>query len=266
MKSSLIIALLLTTTLSAGAWHLTLTATGEVNPAPYTFSVSLGDSSVLTFLPAPPRPPQYATYIELYEPEWVSGPYLSMFYPDTGADTLIWLVNVDPNGNVMPPVARTTTIQWNSADVPSGGLLYLVDYQTGETIVPDLRSATSFSITGTDELYYNLYWVNATSVQDTEVKPPADYNLMQVFPNPFNPAARIQFTLHEASSINLQIYNLEGRQVVTLAEGEWAAGEHVISFDATRLSAGIYWARLLLIDRGTDERRIGAIQKMALVK
>lgn len=64
------------------------------------------------------------------------------------------------------------------------------------------------------------------------------------YPNPFNPATNIEFTLSAAANINLSIYNLLGQQVATLASGAFEAGLHSLTFDASALPSGLYLARL----------------------
>jgi hypothetical protein len=54
----------------------------------------------------------------------------------------------------------------------------------------------------------------------------------------------IGFTLPEAGTVSLKVYNLLGQAVATLADGAFAAGRHEVRFDATALSAGTYLYRL----------------------
>jgi len=73
---------------------------------------------------------------------------------------------------------------------------------------------------------------------------PSEIVLRQPYPNPFNPATLFSFILPEASHVNLQIYNLQGRLVATLMDGMRDAGSHEVTFDASHLSSGIYLYRL----------------------
>jgi pimeloyl-ACP methyl ester carboxylesterase len=76
------------------------------------------------------------------------------------------------------------------------------------------------------------------------VETPATFILEQNYPNPFNPATVIGFTLPEAGTVSLKVYNLLGQAVATLADGTFEAGRHEVRFDATALSAGTYLYRL----------------------
>ena len=73
---------------------------------------------------------------------------------------------------------------------------------------------------------------------------PGELSLSQNYPNPFNPVTNISFGLPEASEINLSLYSLDGRLVATIAAGQYGAGLHTISFDATNLASGTYIYRL----------------------
>lgn len=65
-----------------------------------------------------------------------------------------------------------------------------------------------------------------------------------ISPNPFNPTTTIHFTLSEALDVQLEVYNLVGQKVATLANGPYAAGTHRVSFDGRELPSGIYFSRL----------------------
>jgi hypothetical protein len=73
---------------------------------------------------------------------------------------------------------------------------------------------------------------------------PAEFSLSGVYPNPFNPVAVLNYNLPETSRVTLMIYDIQGRQVATLINGWRDAGSHEITFNASNLSSGIYFARL----------------------
>jgi hypothetical protein len=73
---------------------------------------------------------------------------------------------------------------------------------------------------------------------------PEGMMLSQNFPNPFNPSTTISFTLPEASTISLKVFDVNGREVATVANGSFAAGTHMLVFDAATLPNGLYMYRL----------------------
>jgi hypothetical protein len=73
---------------------------------------------------------------------------------------------------------------------------------------------------------------------------PEAYRLDQNYPNPFNPSTSITFTLPEDARVELAVYDVLGRLVRVLSDGELAAGEHTVRFDAGTLSSGVYLLRM----------------------
>lgn len=73
---------------------------------------------------------------------------------------------------------------------------------------------------------------------------PAEMLLHQNYPNPFNPMTNIQFDLAKAGSVKLAVYDVTGRQVATLLDEAMSAGAHVVTFDGSSFTTGVYFARL----------------------
>ena len=65
------------------------------------------------------------------------------------------------------------------------------------------------------------------------------------FPNPFNPATTIAFSLREEQQVSLKVYNITGQVVAQLTSGTLTAGEHQFTFDGSKLSSGVYFYRLV---------------------
>ena len=73
---------------------------------------------------------------------------------------------------------------------------------------------------------------------------PATYGLSQNYPNPFNPSTDIQFSLAKAGTVTLKVYDMLGREVATLVNGERAAGVQHVMFNAINLPSGAYFYAL----------------------
>ena len=73
-------------------------------------------------------------------------------------------------------------------------------------------------------------------------------------PNPFNPETTIRFALPEASHGVIEVFDVLGREVVRLVDGE-AAGHHSVVFEAGRLASGIYVYRMVS-DRFEQHRTV----------
>ena len=74
---------------------------------------------------------------------------------------------------------------------------------------------------------------------------PLTTTLAQNYPNPFNPSTMIEFTVAKSGLAKLTVYDLLGREVAVLADGEFMPGmQHRVQFDASRLTSGMYFYRL----------------------
>ncbi|TVR16623.1 MAG: BspA family leucine-rich repeat surface protein [Balneolaceae bacterium] len=73
---------------------------------------------------------------------------------------------------------------------------------------------------------------------------PDRISLAQNYPNPFNPSTVISFELPSSSEIRLDLFDITGRHIATLAEGQTSAGRHQVTFEASNLSSGVYLYRL----------------------
>lgn len=79
---------------------------------------------------------------------------------------------------------------------------------------------------------------------DIHTSLPTEFRLSQNYPNPFNPTTIIEFSLPTASEIKLEVFNVLGQKVETLASGMYGAGAHYIGFDASERTSGIFFYRL----------------------
>jgi hypothetical protein len=87
-----------------------------------------------------------------------------------------------------------------------------------------------------------LATASATPLTTTEVI--RDFALLQNYPNPFNPTTSIAYLLKDAAPVTLTVFDLAGRTVATLVNESQTAGAHSVTFDASKLSTGVYLYRL----------------------
>jgi hypothetical protein len=84
----------------------------------------------------------------------------------------------------------------------------------------------------------------ATPVEDAAAETPNQFFLGQNFPNPFNPSTQIVFSLKQPDNIRLDVYDVAGHCLTTLAEGRFPSGEHIVIWDARSQPSGVYFYRL----------------------
>ena len=234
-------------------WKLTLNLSCDAN----SFNLSIGCSENVDNTPAPPAPPQYSVWGELYEADWSAGPYFNMIQP-SGADISTWLITIDPNGNANPQTSGTVLLAWDAESIPVQGLLSLVN-SSGEILVEDMNTVESIEVTGSEIVHYEIVFNTTLGVGSLENAIPADYMLYQNAPNPFNPVTQIKYYLLETGDVKVTVFNIMGEQVAILAEETQNQGFHVVNFEAANLTSGVYFYRIEAGDF-TD------FKKMVLIK
>jgi hypothetical protein len=90
---------------------------------------------------------------------------------------------------------------------------------------------------------WNLYgWEEELAEKDTL---PNNCLLNPAYPNPFNNTTTISFNLAQSAKVDLAVFDLQGRLITQLAEDVYSPGTHRITVDASGLSSGIYFVRVL---------------------
>ena len=83
-----------------------------------------------------------------------------------------------------------------------------------------------------------------SSVEQTSSVIPKEYELIQNFPNPFNPTTDISFSIPKRSFVSIKVYDLLGREVAIIVSQELSAGTYTRHWNALNMSSGIYFYRL----------------------
>lgn len=105
--------------------------------------------------------------------------------------------------------------------------------------------------------YYNL-------AETIEIGVPKNYSLSQNYPNPFNPSTKIDFELPLDSRVKLVIYDILGREVKVMMNGEMKqAGYYTMELNSNTLASGAYFYRMIANANGQDKI---FTKKMVLLK
>lgn len=88
---------------------------------------------------------------------------------------------------------------------------------------------------------------------------PGQYLLSQNYPNPFNPVTVISYQIPDNENVLLKIYDINGKEVVTLVNEYKEAGSYEVNFNGSNFASGVYYYQL-------DAGDFKATKKMLLVK
>jgi len=181
-------------------------------------------------------------------------------------DILIHTYKESPNKLSISSYADTSVkIQWhnNTTDTSSiiverkfagGAFAALATIASTESAFVDTTAARGssyyyrLSININDSILAQSYPIMLTVPISTTSVPiantPYRFHLADNYPNPFNPATTIVFSIPSRSFVRLKIYDVLGRDVATLLSGELAAGEYSRQWNAAGFSSGVYFYRL----------------------
>ncbi len=102
--------------------------------------------------------------------------------------------------------------------------------------------------------------LNFVITENKEVKVPnIDFKLGQNYPNPFNPSTNIRFSIPGNEKTALIVYDILGKEIVTLINRELTAGSYELEFNGSYLPSGIYFYKL-------TSGKNSQILKMLLIK
>jgi len=85
---------------------------------------------------------------------------------------------------------------------------------------------------------------NPTGIKETVSDLPSDFRLEQNFPNPFNPATNIRYSISKTSKVTLRVFDVLGREVQSLVNTVQAPGQYTVTFSGRDLASGVYFYQL----------------------
>ena len=149
-------------------------------------------------------------------------------------------------GEVM---SRDDLTQFVPGTTPAGNYsynAYMYDHNTWEVLAED--SFPFDKLPGMDAPSHNfgwklLGWDFSGGAQLSTVHP-SSFIFHPSSPNPFNPETTISFELRAASFVKLVVYDVQGREISQLVDGWKSAGSYDVTFDASLLPSGVYFAHL----------------------
>jgi hypothetical protein len=130
---------------------------------------------------------------------------------------------------------------------------YLFGGENTNTVVVT-NGATAGTLICVDAIRLISYDSNTTYSQ--RERTPRSYDLLKIFPNPFNAETTIQFHLNQTGQVRLRMYDLLGREVALLVGERRDPGDYQVRWNAGRLPSGVYICRM---DAGTGTTHLKAL-------
>ena len=166
----------------------------------------------------------------------------------TAADFYVWtefytLVNDGTVDVIQPSILADEN---NTGDLyPSNNLYY-----DGETV--------------TEAGYASFIHVLAAESETSADEPvigviPGEFALDAAYPNPFNPTTTLRYDVARTGQVSLKVFNVMGQEVASLVDRQVQAGSHMITFDASSLTSGVYFVRM-------QADGFSAVRKVMLMK
>ncbi|OQX88643.1 hypothetical protein B6D60_01605 [candidate division KSB1 bacterium 4484_87] len=164
---------------------------------------------------------------------------------DWGPDGNLWISHDDSyaatgrhdNGFV---VVNMETKHYDYFNMPEDS----TEYNGPRGIAFNSTGDVGYAVSFTASRVYKLIRTRAGIQVKDFVELPTAYILGQNYPNPFNPTTTIPFSLQKSGNVELKVYDILGREVMTLIDRRMQPGYHKVTFDGNGLASGVYHYRL----------------------
>ena len=141
---------------------------------------------------------------------------------------------------------------------------FSINDRDSKTGTYDREAILAYSTFNNNSSYQNMYnwtytWIDGvTSVQQDETVA-RTFELSQNYPNPFNPTTNIKFSIPQSGNVSLKLFDILGREVMTIVNQFQNAGSYTATLDASKLATGVYIYRL-------ESGSFSSVKKMMLIK
>lgn len=102
-----------------------------------------------------------------------------------------------------------------------------------------------------------------TTSMESDIRP-SSFLLSQNFPNPFNPATKLTFSLPVECKVKISLYNMLGERVIEIVDAHYNAGYHELDLNINNLTSGTYLYSMSAL--GSDGSKFADTRKMMLLK
>ena len=164
-----------------------------------------------------------------------------------------------PNIDGIPPIIDDGNANWGDAMIlswfnkPPDAEDYPMFYIIDQNMVVNTIQNESLSINSANYIFNDLL-SNLSVTFNKKEQIPKNFNLINVYPNPFNPVLHINFELSLAGLTQVNILDIAGNHIETLHSGFLKSGSHELSWHAESMPSGLYFISLKLGDKNLTEK------------
>ncbi len=163
-------------------------------------------------------------------------------------------------------IVTDTTLADPDESLLSLELLLLFELEAGETYRWRIRGMNPFKVGPWSEEV--MFRVQRATTAENLAGLPREFELGQNYPNPFNPITMIRYSLPFNAFVTLRVYDMIGRELEILVNGQRPAGHHSVVFDSGEMPSGVYQYVIKAIpeETGSSHQRFLQTRSMTLIK
>ena len=165
----------------------------------------------------------------------------------TGAQHYTFQISTLSNFSV---ITDSITVDTNLYSIPIGKLTYALTY---------FWRVKAFNAVGSSPWSSVWMFSTLTGINSISTVIPSEFKVYDAYPNPFNPTTKIKFDVPKATSMQIIVFDVTGRQVDRVFDGNISAGTFEYTWKAEKFNSGVYILRVI-------SKEFSASKKLLLVK